>query len=138
MREVSKRVDGFHSQRCLVKFRLRWIKWSAFNPAMTHAGVLRQALGVIGAFEKNVSSPEIVPFLTGKVRVSAVGHIVVDGNDEQGGGVRRGKRPRGAFKPVDKTGALRYFVRDLAVGALIFAQEVHGVSGSWELALCVQ
>src|SRR5580704_2829149 len=105
---------------------------------MTHAGVLRQSLGIVSGFKKLVRPPEVVPFLPCEFNVAAARYIIVDRNDEQRRGVRRGKCPRSALEPIDKAGTLRYFMRNFPIGALVFAQEVHGVPGSGKFTLGIQ
>src|ERR1700732_1002614 len=105
---------------------------------MTDAEIPGEVLVIVGGAKKLVGLPDAVPLFFCEGHVSALGHIVVHGDDIERSGVRGSVAVRKILEPGNETCALRDFVRDLSVITLILADELQCRSRGSEIARGVE
>ena len=136
--EIRERAQGFRSQAALVELGFYREQRAAFHPAVSESKILRQALRVIGGAHELIGLPQAVPLGFGEGGVAALRDVIVHGDDVERGGVGGSVRVGIIGEPVDEICALRDFVRDFSVVALVFADEFEGFARAGEIAVGVE
>ena len=137
-RQTGECVQRFDRQSRLVILILHRKQRTTFNPAMADARVLRQALSIIGGLHELVCAPHVVPFIARESYVSALHCIIIHRDDEQGSRIGGNIGVRIVLEPGHETRTLRNFMRNFAVCALKFADEIKCGARCGIVALCVE
>src|SRR6267378_1071706 len=90
---------------------------------MPDSGILGKAMFVISRAQKLVGLPQIVPHFSCERGVPALHNVIIHRDDVEWSCVGRGVGIGITFEPVHEVRALRNFVRNFAVFALVFANE---------------
>src|SRR5438876_7578787 len=123
MGKIRERAERLDAEPGLIQLGFDREQRAAFDPAVPDAQVFRKTVLVVGGAQELVGFPQARPVFFGERGVAAFDHVIVHGNEVEWRGIGGGVGIRIALEPVDKSGALRNFVRDLAVVALEFADE---------------
>ena len=105
---------------------------------MADPKILRQSLRIVSGTQKLISLPQAIPLLLGKGHIAALNYVIVHHDDVErsriGGSIRVGV----IGEPRNEVRSLRNFVGNLAVGALIFAQEIQRGACIAEIAFGIE
>src|ERR1035438_1564083 len=127
MRECTQ---SFGAKRALIVLGHHWKQRTTFHPAVSHADVLRKSLVIVGRSQKLVSLPNPIPAFASERYIAALRHVIIGRDDKQWRCVCGGVGIRKICEPGNKTRTLRNLMRNLAVIALILADELdRGASG---------
>src|SRR5882762_4923838 len=86
-RKIGKSAQGLNAQPTVVELGFHRQQRSTFYPAVTDAEILRESLWIVGGTKKLVCLRDAVPFFFCEGDVSALGHIVIHGDDVERSGI---------------------------------------------------
>src|SRR5215472_1389839 len=133
MLQIRKGSQGGRSQSALVDFAFDRQKRAALHPALSKFSVAGQAQWVIRGLQILVRAPDVVPMLLEECHITARGHIVIHGQDEQWSCVGGSISVREILNPRHQCGRLRDFVFHFAIVALIFENQLQGSTGGGKI-----
>src|SRR3984893_19419755 len=138
MRKVGECAQRLTAQPAVIKLGFNGKQWTALPPAMTDPEISGEPLLIISRSQKFVSFPDAVPLFFCECNVSALGHIIVNGDNVERSGIRGGVAVGKILEPGNKARGLCDLVRHLAIFALIFADELECGARGGEIARCVE
>src|SRR4029077_21055850 len=124
LRQIRKRSQRLRSQPALVILRLHRQQRPAFHPAMPKPKILWQSSLVVRRFQKRIRFLQALPLFFRKSGVPALHDVIIHRDNVQRRRVSGSIRVWISLEPVHETRALGNLMRDLAILALEFADEL--------------